>query len=95
VTALSIEPKHLQDGGAVMTPSAGTQTQNPHILHLKKMQRIEAVASSVTLEVYTAMKTNTKNINQYSFNWQLTNCNCRQTNAQSKLNEVVTEKSKI
>jgi hypothetical protein len=32
---------------------------------------------------------------QYSFNWQLTNYNCRQTNAHSKLNEVVTEKSKI
>jgi hypothetical protein len=26
-----------------------------------------------------------QSINQYSFNWQLTNCNCRQTNAQSKL----------
>ena len=35
-----------------------------------------------------------QSINQYSFNWQLTNCNCRQTYAQSKLNEVVTEKVK-
>jgi hypothetical protein len=27
-------------------------------------------------------------LNQYSFNWQLTSCNCRQTNVQLKLNEV-------
>jgi hypothetical protein len=36
-----------------------------------------------------------QSINQYSFNWQLTNCNCRQTNAQSKLYDVVTEKSEV
>jgi hypothetical protein len=31
---------------------------------------------------------------QYSFNWQLINCNCKQTNVESKSHEVeVTEKS--
>jgi hypothetical protein len=35
-------------------------------------------------------------INQYSFNWQLPNCHCKQTNAQSKLHDVkVTDKSEV